>query len=63
MKKSNLNVTVDKYLIDAVKLIAKIKGWSVSYTVNLSLEAIFKEVFKDYIIQWEAEQRDTKTMD
>lgn len=55
MKKSrkvNLNVSVDKYLVDAMKVIAKIKGWSVSYTVNLSLESVFKEVYKDYIEEW-----------
>lgn len=53
--KVNLNVTIDKYLVEAMKVIAKVKGWSVSYTVNLSLEAVFKEVYCDYIKQWEAE--------
>lgn len=63
MKKNNLNVTVDQYLINTIKFIARLKGWSVSYTVNLALEAICKEVFDDYIKQWEAEDNDTETMD
>lgn len=59
--KVNLNVTLDKYLVDAMKVIANVKGWSVSYTVNLSLEAVFKEVYRDYIKQWEAEYETNNT--
>ena len=60
--KNNLNVTIDQYLINTVKFIAKLKGWSVSYIVNLALEAVCKEVFDDYIKQWEAEDRNTKEL-
>ena len=59
--KVNLNITIDKYLVDAMKVIANVKGWSVSYTVNLSLEAVFKEVYRDYIKQWEAEYEANNT--
>lgn len=61
--KVNLNVTIDSYLVEAMKVIAKVKGWSVSYTVNLSLEAVFKEVYRDYIKQWEAEYETSNIKD
>lgn len=48
MKKA-INVSIDAYLVDAFKTLARLKGRSLSYLINKSLEDVFREVVKDYL--------------
>lgn len=49
MNKRTISFNLDETLINHLKLVAEIKGWSLSYLVNRALWNVYYEVGKEYV--------------
>lgn len=49
MKKKTITFSLDDLLIEHFKILAKMKGWSLSYLVNRALWNVYYEVGKEYV--------------
>lgn len=49
MKKKTITFSLDDLLIEHFKMLAKMKGWSLSYLVNRALWNVYYEVGKEHV--------------
>lgn len=50
-KKKQVSLTLDEYLVEDLGKISMLKGWTLSFTINLLLTDSYNDLLEDYRIK------------